>query len=66
MNVRRLVIVPALAVALVVPAACGVPPQEHPEVVDHADVPFGLAEETTPTPPSSTSVPVSPDRPTAD
>lgn len=52
---------PLVAVALSV-TACGVPTQDHPEIVKRTDVPFGLTEHEPPAAPSSTTVPVSPDR----
>jgi len=53
-----------LAAVVLGTAACGVPSQDHPKVVDHADVPFGLTEESPPKA-TTTTVPVSPDHPPA-
>jgi hypothetical protein len=61
MTRRRVLAAASLAALVLASAACGVPSQEHPEVVDHDDVPFGLTEES-PSRPPPTTVPVTPDR----
>jgi hypothetical protein len=62
---RRQQFATILAVAAVALAGCGVPGQDRPDVIDHADVPFRLTEERPPTSVTSTTVNVSPDEPQA-
>jgi hypothetical protein len=62
MTRRRLFVAPLLVSAALGVTACGVPTQEHPEIVKRHEVPFGLTEHEPPVAPSSTTIPVTPDR----